>query len=316
MIKEKIEQYAISIGFDLVGFSDISADKKAFEAYKNWLKNNYQADMEYLEKASPRKDLSKILKNAKTVISLGMNYYYKQKPLKKGSGRVARYAYGRDYHKIIGKKLKQLETFIKELSPKSETKSYVDTGPILERSFAEKSGLGSVGKNTCLITKEFGSWVFLGEIITDLKIGDSENSQNSKSKFPICGTCTRCIDACPTKAIIAPGVIDASKCISYLTIENKKQIPKKFQEAIRKNDRLYGCDICQEVCPHNCRAKTTTHPELKDPVIAGDQLDLKKIFKIKSDEEFLNLFAGSPVMRAKRKGLQRNAKVLTDKSST
>ncbi|MFA7685195.1 MAG: tRNA epoxyqueuosine(34) reductase QueG [Candidatus Gracilibacteria bacterium] len=316
MLKEKIEQYAKSLGFDLIGFSNITTDKKVFAFYKSWLKKKYQGDMDYLEKTTPRKDLSKILEEAKTVISLGMNYYYEQKPLKKGFGRVARYAYGRDYHKIIGKKLKELEAFIKTLSPKIETKSYIDTGPILERSFAEKSGLGTVGKNTCLITKEFGSWVFLGEIITTLGIENSENFVTDFEKtsalpaFPSCGNCTRCIDNCPTKAIIAPGVIDARKCISYLTIENKKQIPKKFHEVIKKSGRLYGCDICQEVCPHNCRAKKHEHKELKEPEYAGEELDLKKILAIKSDTEFLKLFAGSPLMRAKRKGLQRNAKVL------
>ena len=323
MLKEKIEQYAKSLGFDLIGFTDIGTDKKTLDFYKSWLKKKYQGNMAYLEKTTPRKNLSKILEKAKTVISLGMNYYYEQKPLKKGFGRVARYAYGRDYHKIIGKKLKELEAFIKTLSPNVETKSYVDTGPILERSFAEKSGLGTVGKNTCLITKEFGSWVFLAEIITTLEIENEKKLKNSKEKtkspkleFSVCGTCTRCIDNCPTKAIISPGIIDARKCISYLTIENKKQIPKKFHDAIRETGRVYGCDICQEVCPHNCRAKEHDHKELREPALAGEALDLKKILSLKTDSEFLNLFAGSPIMRAKRKGLQRNAKILENKTST
>ncbi|MDD3861659.1 MAG: DUF1730 domain-containing protein [Candidatus Gracilibacteria bacterium] len=380
MIKEKIELHAKSLGFDLIGFTDVEVEKEPLEFYKNWLKKKYQGKMEYMEKLPARKDLSKILANAKTVISLGMNYYYEQKPLKSGFGRVARYAYGRDYHKIMGKKLKALEAFIKTLSPTAKTKSFVDTGPILERSFAEKAGLGVIGKNSCLITKEFGSWVFLAEVITDLELVEKqtervflkkpcrnfehhacekfaraykldranfatvlEKTLAQADQFPLCGTCTRCMDACPTKAIIAPGVIDARKCISYLTIENKKQIPKKFHDIIRKTRKLYGCDICQEVCPHNRRASvipaTSVIPAKggifskslpgqaskvltgeKSPAgniepllsrkIAGDSLNLKKILAIKSDAEFLSLFAGSPLMRAKRKGLQRNAKIL------
>jgi epoxyqueuosine reductase len=313
VIKEKITQFAKSIGFDLVGFSDIKVDEKNFKFYKDWLKKGNASSMDYLQKTSPRKDLKEILPSANTVISLATNYYYEQKPLKQGNGRVARYAYGRDYHKIIGKKLKQLEAFIKTLDANAETKSYVDTGPILERSFAEKSGLGTVGKNSCLITKEFGSWVFISEIITSLKIKSTNKilkKPSSKKDFAICGTCTRCIDSCPMQAIVSPGTIDARKCISYLTIENKKQIPKKIQAIIKKSKRLYGCDICQEVCPHNCRAKENNHEEFYNQPIATDQLNLQKILAIKSDAEFLKTFAGSPLMRAKRKGLQRNANIL------
>ena len=387
MLKEKIIAYAKSIGFDLVGFSSAEANKENLKFYKSWLEEKRHGEMAYLEKITPRKNLQKILPGAKTVISLGMNYYHEQKPLKKGFGRIARYAYGRDYHKIIGKKLKQVEEFIKTLEPKAclpclagrravgmaETKSYVDTGPILERSFAEKSGLGKVGKNSCLITKEFGSWVFLAEIITNLEIVNRQAGQifskklcrnfesglqtdekfarsytldranlatvlektSAQPEFPLCGSCTRCIDSCPTQAIIAPGVIDARKCISYLTIENKKQIPRKFHEAIKKSGRLFGCDICQEVCPHNCRARHASpgaHSSCpRAPLLplsipsranspsllswanfytADNQLNLKKILSIKTDQEFLKTFAGSPLMRAKRKGLQRNAKCL------
>jgi len=307
MIQEKITSYAKNLGFDLVGFAKASPDKSSLAFYKKWLKEGKNADMQYLEKFSPRENLKEILPTAKTVIVLGMNYYHGQKPLRKGYGRVAKYAYGRDYHKIIGKKLKQLEAFIKTLDPNAETKSYVDTGPILERSFAEQAGIGVVGKNSCLITKEFGSWIFLAEIITNLKL---KTLSRVSKKFSVCGSCTRCMDACPTKAIVASGVIDSRKCISYLTIENKGRIPGKFAKEIKKSRRIYGCDICQEVCPHNCRANENQHEELKNPKIAGDELSIKKILSIKLDAEFLKLFAGSPIMRAKRKGLKRNARIL------
>jgi len=303
-MQEKIKSYAKSLGFDLVGFTSASAGKLSVSFYEKWLKEGKNADMQYLEKISPRKNLKEILQNAKTVIALGMNYYHEQKPLKEKHGRVARYAYGRDYHKIISKKLKQLEAFIKTLDPNAETKSYVDTGPVLERSFAEQAGIGVVGKNSCLITKEFGSWIFLAEIITNLKL---KTATKTSKKFSVCGKCTRCIDACPTGAIVAPGVIDSRRCISYLTIENKGKIPKEFAKEIKKTCRIYGCDICQEVCPHNCRA-VPCHSELvsESTKIAGDELSVKKILAIKSDEDFLKIFAGSPLMRAKRKGLQRN----------
>lgn len=263
--------------------------------------------MKYMQKIKERSDLTEILPGAKSVIVVAMNYYCEQSPLKKDHGRVARYAYGRDYHKIITRKLKELQKFIEESEPESKNRLYVDTGPILERAYAEQAGIGSVGKNSCLITKEFGSWVFLGEIITTLDFANAPSSHTDT-----CGTCTRCIDACPTGAIIAPGVIDSRLCISYLTIENKDEIPVSLAKQIAKTRRLYGCDICQEVCPHNCRQKPHSHDELKTPKIAGDQLNLKKIAQLKTDDAFLKTFAGSPLMRAKRKGLQRNSSILID----
>lgn len=261
------------------------------------------------EKAKKRRDLSAFFPDAKTVICLGMNYYRPQKPLQKGFGRVARYAFGRDYHKIIGKKLKELEKFIQTIDPDTKTLSYIDTGPILERALAVSAGLGVIGKNSCLITKEFGSWVFLAEIITNLDLAEGYEKPRLKGDFPACGSCTRCKDACPTRAIIAPGIIDARRCISYLTIEHKGSISPALARKLKKTRRIFGCDVCQEVCPHNIsRQKPTTHKELTEPKIAGDQLELEKIRAIKTDEEFLHFFAGSPLMRAKRRGLLRNAK--------
>lgn len=318
-----IEDYAKKLGFDLVGFSPVEIGQKYKKAYKAWLKNHYDGEMSYMrerEKVAKRFDLQKVLPGAKTVIVFAMNYYRSQKPLAKGFGRIARYAFGRDYHKIIGKKLRELEKFIQTLGGK--TKSYVDTGPILERAFAEQAGIGVVGKNSCLITDKFGSWVFLAEIITDLNLvceGNEKSTQKIQTPknphtnrfFKACGQCQRCKNACPTGAIIAPGVIDARKCISYLTIENKGKIPKKFAEKIKITQRIFGCDICQEVCPHNIsRQKPAGCAELTRPKIAGDQIELSKISSIKTDVDFLKIFAGSPLMRAKRKGLQRNSNII------
>ncbi|MFA5821136.1 MAG: tRNA epoxyqueuosine(34) reductase QueG [Candidatus Gracilibacteria bacterium] len=310
-MKNRIRAYAISQGFDLVGFSSTRLETKHLLAFNAWLKKGYEGSMTYMQKKELRENILKLLPQAKSVISLAMNYYNKQSPLKKNHGRVARYAYGRDYHKIIPKKLKAVEEFITSIAPHATTKAYVDTGPVLERAYAEQSGLGFIGKNTCLITPQLGSWVFLAEIITTLPLIPDQKLLNTPKPFAACGGCRKCIDACPTKAIVAPGVIDATKCISYLTIENRNEIPKPLAKIIKKTRLLYGCDICQEVCPFNSKAKPTPHKELLVPKIAGDQLAISAVLSIKTAPNFIKLFAGSPLTRAKHAGLQRNAAVLT-----
>lgn len=353
-IKQKIHSFALSQGFDLVGFSQADADPKAYKIYKNWLSKKFEADMNYMSRkdaVEKRKSAARLLKNAKTVISLAVNYYHDQKPLKPNHGRIARYAFGRDYHKILTPKLKNIEKFIKEnftLPAKSadtnrppSTLSYVDTGPILERTFAVQAGLGFIGKNRCLITKEFGSWVFLAEIITDLEITPTKsqppltcktrNVPTSQLQLPThgfrpgtapqpvnslypCLSCTRCIQACPTGALTDQG-INSKKCLSYITIEHahlNKPLPRKAKEAIKKTKRIFGCDICQEACPYSSpthpktKAKPTQHKEFQTK-IAGDSLSLAEINKLKTGSQFLAKFASSPLMRAKRKGLKRNS---------
>lgn len=375
LLRKSIEDFARKIGFDLVGFSPAKIEDKYLQPFEDWLKKGRNGTMEYMKKIEQRRDLSQILPGAKSVIVLAMNYYNEQTPLRKGSGRIARYAPGRDYHKIIKKLSNQLRQHIEGLG--AVARAYVDTGPILERALAEQAGLGRIGKNTCLITKEYGSWVFLAEIITTLDLIEkivlpgerlnheviperlfeldrsqkvsprtlSDRWQDPESQsFNVCGNCNRCITACPTGAIIAPGVVDARLCISYLTIENKDKIPKELAKIIKKTKRLYGCDICQEVCPHNnarqkdvnkatiqqtsrttklapnsvlVTALLTTPSPLSltnNPKIAGDQLNLKALtYKdgpLASDQHFLKTFASSALMRAKRKGLKRNAQVI------
>lgn len=310
-MRQQIQNFAKSLGFDIVGFSPAKVEAKYLKTFTDWLSKNYEGDMAYMNKVKQRQDLTEILPGAKSVIVLAKNYYQDQPELKENHGKVARYAYGRDYHKIIKKNLKKLVSYLKEIAPEHEHKAYVDTGPILERALAEQAGIGVIGKNSCLITPEYGSWVFLSEVITTLPLAEKPAPSPFKIKSHPCGNCTKCIDACPTGAIIAPGVIDSRLCISYLTIENKDSIPPHLAKIIKKAKRLYGCDICQEVCPHNgARQKITTHPSLTEPKIAGHQLNLKKIANIKDREQFLETFAGSPLMRAKEKGLKRNAKVL------
>lgn len=290
-----IKEFAKSLGFHLVKVIPaypLAEDRKYFN---EWLKHGYSADLEYMKK---RSDLNEILPGAKSVICLGMNYY-QQLPEKmpKNAGRVARYAWGKDYHTVIEKKLKKIRQFIIEKNGnarKTDFKLYVDAGPILERAYAAKAGLGFIGKNTTLITKEYGSWVFLSEIITTLEL-DYDKPGNIQGS---CGSCTRCMEACPTKAIVKPYELDARRCISYQTIENKGEIP----EEIKKNmgDRVLGCDICQEVCPHNCRAKQTDVDEfLKHR--AGPFIE-----KPLTEDEFNEKYAGSPLKRAGLKAILRN----------
>jgi epoxyqueuosine reductase len=343
---DKIRAHAVELGFDLVGFSPVDISDEAYAQYEAWLDAHYEADMSYMSRedaVAKRRSAAELLPNAKSVVVLATNYYYDQPELPRDHGRIARYAYGRDYHKEIGGRLKKLEEFIKN-ETQSQTLSYVDTGPILERSLAVQAGLGFVGKNSCLITKEFGSWILLAEIITTIDLAleknsnlgirggpltvtckslRAEDSQPAKSSKLSCGTCTRCIDACPTGAIkLDPKTktysIDSNLCLSYHTIENRAEtLPEPITQAIHKTKRIFGCDICQEVCPHNCRAKNShtknpTQPNAKTTPtpIAGPSLPLDKIVGptvLTTDEEFTAMFAGSPIHRAKRKGLKRNA---------
>lgn len=428
-LRRQITDYAKSLGFDLVGFSPAKIEGKYLKAFKEWLRAGNEGKMEYMRKIEQRRDINLLLPGAKTVIVFGLNYYHEQPPLPRGHGRIARYAYGRDYHKVIGKKLRKMEEFIAKIYSKIQpvltpehadpatpppihlTKSYVDTGPLMERALAEQAGIGRIGKNGCVITEKFGSWVFLSEIITTIDLNflttipqtsypdhqpekafpgtESQSvvsflgspadlkscnprevpaptamssfsspgtlsrwSAPSQKSFNVCGNCNKCMTACPTGAIIAPGVVDSRLCISYLTIENRKKIPPKLAKIIKKTKRLFGCDICQEVCPHNRarqRSRKIESISTEDPQknfldgllnqIAGDSIPLKKLLAkpiskttttgsspapsgrksltntftsspISSDASFLRAFAGSPLMRAKRRGLQRAAKIL------
>lgn len=310
-LKIEIIEYAKELGFNLIGFTRAKVDSQAIQYFNQWLKKEYAGEMEYMQKEAPREDLNFLLEGAQTVISLAINYYHEQPALSKDAGRVARYAYGRDYHKIIAKKLKRLREFIQSKIDNANIKGYVDTGPVLERALAEQAGLGVIGKNSCLITEEYGSWVFLAEIITTLDLVDETTT--TPAPFSKCGPCTLCMKMCPTQAIVAPGVIDARRCLSYLTIENKEEIPEEFKKKIKETKRIYGCDICQEVCPQNKKSqKQTATKEFLEPKIAGDELGFAQILNIKDEEQFLQKFAGSPCMRAKRKGIIRNVRACLD----
>lgn len=337
--RSMIVEKALKLGFDDVAFTSTALVKDVEDKFETWVNDGKNGNMEYLSKRIQNKvGLDDLLPGTKTIISLAVNYFQgdlldeKPNPLQpRGSngdyqnGRVARYAVTRDYHKIIGKKLKQLSIFLEE-NFTCKTKAYVDTGPILERAYASKAGLGYIGNNSCLISEKFGSWVFIAEILTDLQLADNVETATDRQVEPglqknsfsdnnvkiSCGSCTRCIDLCPTQAINKDKTIDATKCISYLTIENKGAIPEELRDQL--GNWIYGCDICQDVCPHNAKAKPTKVEEFKDIKIHNRRLALKEILAIKNDEEFLRIFAGTPLMRAKRRGLLRNACVVAGNS--
>lgn len=319
IVKKQIREKAQELGFDLVRFTAANLPEKYEKHFEQWVKDGQHAEMDYLSRRVEDSEEIEVLPGAKTVISLATNYFQgdlrdsKPNPLEPSAitqdidnGRVARYAVTRDYHKIISSRLKKLATFIED-SFGAKTRYYVDTGPVLERAYSEESGVGYTGRNTCVITKEFGSWVFLSEIFLDIELEPSNKSVNLS-----CGSCRRCVDLCPTGAINENKTIDSRKCISYLTIENRGPIPLELRDKI--GNWIYGCDICQDVCPHNAKSLATKAEEFKDIRIKDRKLSLKEILSIKDDEEFLKIFAGTPLMRAKRRGLLRNACVVAGNS--
>ncbi|MGI9535396.1 MAG: tRNA epoxyqueuosine(34) reductase QueG [Thermodesulfobacteriota bacterium] len=300
-ITNSIKLEGHNIGFDLIGIAPVG-DYPESQFYKKWLNKGYDATMTYMSKNQERrKDVRNIMPEAKSVISCAVNYNtdYPYSISRKNSKRgwIARYAWGDDYHEVINDKLNKLKNFIeKNLGDKSSSRVYVDTGPVLERMYGKYSGIGWVGKNTCLINQEIGSWLFLGEIITSLEL-EYDNQVSDR-----CGTCTKCIDECPTDAIREPYVLDSSRCISYLTIENKGEIPEKYRKDIGNN--VFGCDICQDVCPWNNNA----HTRADDSFLPREGLyqpDLRYLLDLEQ-EEFSKIFKNSPVKRAKRKGIIRN----------
>ena len=300
---EIIKRKAVDLGFSSCGISKARFLKEEEKKFEDWLNNGYQGSMNYLNKNfDKRLDPRKLVHGSKSIISLTYNYYPPKKLVKKNNFIISKYAYGKDYHKIIKKKLKQLFLFMKENIGDIEGRVFVDSAPVHERAWAKLSGLGWIGKNSLLINKNMGSYFFIAEIISDLDLEyDSPVSD-------MCGKCTRCIDACPTDAITKAQVIDAQKCISYLTIENKKEIPKELQKNM--NGYIFGCDICQEVCPWN---KFST-PHNEESFLPNKEIKKhrKKDWIELTEETFNVIFKGSAVKRAKYSGLKRNIKTYLD----
>ncbi len=295
---------AKEIGFDLIGFARAEILQKESEYLQKWLNKNYQADMSYMERNfNKRKNVKEILPQAKSVISLALNYYAPGNyDGNKDSGKISRYAWGKDYHLIIWAMLDELEDELKNLDPEFESYSYVDTGPMMDKAWAVRAGIGWLGKHTNVINRDIGSWFFIANIITNYDFDYSEQIPD------FCGSCKACIDACPTDAIVEEYVLDANKCISYLTIENKNEIPDEFKDNFE--GWLFGCDICQDVCPWNEKYSVIT--SLKDFYPENKKINLDEVLHM-SSEDFNKHFKNSPIKRAKLSGFKRNAAYLKQK---
>jgi epoxyqueuosine reductase len=299
---ELIRKKALELGFSFVGMAKAEKMDEESARLEDWLNKNYHGSMGYMANHFElRTDPTKLVPGAKSVISLMYNYY-SDKDLKEDSYKVSSYAFGRDYHKVVRKKLKTLLQFIRTEIGDIDGRAFVDSAPVLERDWAKRSGMGWIGKNTLLINKDAGSYYFLAEIISDLEL---------EVDHPIsdyCGTCTKCIDACPTGAISESGYfLDGSKCISYLTIERKGDIPVEFKDKL--DDWIFGCDICQDVCPWNRFASKHSEPQFepKPMLLEMSKKDWEEI----TEEVFNVLFEGTPVKRTKYEGLKRNIKYHT-----
>jgi epoxyqueuosine reductase len=310
MIDSKREKYAQiikaqakSLGFDFCGIAKAEFLEEEAPRLEAWLNQNYQGKMAYMANHfDKRLDPGLLVEGAKTVISLIYNYFPKKfLPEGKDDYKLAKYAYGEDYHFVVKDKLKVLLRHLREEIGEFGGRAFVDSAPVMERQWAQKSGLGWLGKNSLLLNKEIGSFFFLAELIIDLEI-----SPDPPFAKDYCGTCTRCIDACPTEAIVKPGVVDGSKCISYFTIELKEELPIEVKGKFE--NWTFGCDICQDVCPWNRfsqahqEARFDPHPEL----YGFSKTDWEEI----TEETFARVFKKSPLKRTKYAGLKRNIQFL------
>ncbi len=288
------------------GVAEAGFLEKEAPRLEEWLKRDYHGQMKWMENHfDKRLDPRKLVEGAKSVVSVLLNYYPEKKQQDPEAPKLARYAYGEDYHFVIKRKLKALMDFIHQEIGEVSGRAFVDSAPVMDRAWAERAGLGWTGKHTLLLTKGTGSYYFIGELILDLEL---------QADVPVadhCGECTRCIDACPTDAILQPNLLDSSKCISYLTIELKEEIPKSFQGQME--NWAFGCDICQEVCPWNRFAKPNTHAELQ-PKPEMLEMNREEWMEI-TEEVFQRLFKKSAVKRTKYSGLKRNLQFLDRKSN-
>jgi epoxyqueuosine reductase len=299
-----IRNEAIRLGFEFVGFAKAEKMDEESQKLDTWLKKGYHGKMGYMENHfEKRTDPTKLVEGAKTVISLTYNYYTEaQQP--DDAPKIAKYAYGEDYHHVVKDKLKELLTFINDSIGEVHGRCFVDSAPVMERDWGKRAGVGWIGKNTLLIQPKRGSFFFLAELILDIELLYDEPMKD------YCGTCTKCIDACPTDAILGDGLIlDASKCISYLTIELKDAIPTEFQG--KMEGWAFGCDICQDVCPWNRFSKSHDEPLFRpNPIL----LEMEKSQWLEITEDvFKSLFKKSAVKRTKYDGLVRNIEFLKSK---
>jgi epoxyqueuosine reductase len=312
-LPEAIKQEAHGLGFDAVGISRIAAESEDaatslpqffHRRLLEWLQRGYHGTMTWMERdAARRADPQQVLSGCRSVISLGMNYYTPHRADERpGYGRIARYAWGDDYHEALKQRLEQLEGRIRTLAPGAETRWYVDTGPVMEKAWAQQAGLGWVGKHSNLVSHRYGSWLLLGEILTTIDLEPDEPGTD------LCGSCMLCLKACPTGAITEPYVVDANKCISYLTIELHRpedEIPEEL--APKLGNRIFGCDDCLDICPYNAQATPTAEPAFQPSTLtlAPQLTALSEL----SERAFTTTFRRSPLRRAKHRGFLRNVQI-------
>lgn len=298
-MQQLIRQKAMELGFCAVGIAKADFLQQESAYLENWLRQGCEGELAYMRNhVALRTDPRQLVDGARSVISAACNYFSPGcQPA--GSYKISRYAYGRDYHEVVRQKLKRLFEFVRSLEPGARGRVFVDSAPVMEKTWAARSGLGWIGKNTNLISKEHGSFLFLGEIILTLELEEDAPQKNR------CGTCTRCIDACPTGAL-SPYALDARKCISCLTIESRQAIPEMFKNQWK--DRIFGCDICQEVCPWNLKA--TPHSEKAFQPLPEIAAFGKADWENLTQKDFEQIFQKSPLRRAGYAGLKKNIRFL------
>jgi epoxyqueuosine reductase len=304
LISRKIKEKAFEIGFHKVGIARAEDLPHERERLLAWLANNFHAEMQWMEREpEKRTDPTLLLENAKSVVAVALNYFTPHEHENNQSkGKISRYAWGDDYHDVLKEKLRELLGWIKQESTEVNAKICVDTAPIMDKAWAQRAGLGWIGKHSNLITREYGSWVFLGEILLDLEL---EYDLPETTDF--CGNCRACLDACPTNAIVEPRVVDSNRCISYATIESRApEISVEVAENL--NGWFYGCDICQDVCPWNRFEKPTEETRF-EPRAENVSTSLADVLELTPDS-YAARFRRSPIKRAKISGLQRNARAL------
>ena len=302
-ITQFIKEEAKRLGFEYCGISKAQFLEEEAPRLQNWLDNNFQGKMNYMENYfDKRLDPRLLVDGAKSVISLLLNYFPSAKQ-NTDAPKLSKYAYGNDYHDVIKSKCKTLLLTVQEKIGDFNGRCFVDSAPVMDKAWAAKSGLGWIGKNSNLINKNSGSFFFIAEIICDLDLIEDV------AIIDYCGTCTRCIDACPTQAIVQPYVVDGSKCISYLTIELKENIPTSFQSQM--DDWMFGCDVCQDVCPWNRFSKPHQEPlfQQQHSILEWDRKQWEEI----TEETFKKVFSKSAVKRTKYNGLKRNIQFLKPK---
>jgi epoxyqueuosine reductase len=299
----RLKQRAAELGFSLAGVTPAVSVPGAARI-DEWLAAGYGGEMHYL---ADRRDAYEhprhVLDGARSILMLAMNYRTEEPaPVGPGQGRISRYAWGsEDYHDLIHERLTALAAFLHEYVPAALVRGVVDTAPLMEREFAQLAGLGWVGKHTLLLNRGHGSWFFLAALLTDIEL-----EYDRPHEADCCGTCRACLDACPTGAFPQPYVLDATRCISYLTIELRESIPDEFREGI--GDWLFGCDVCQEVCPWNSRSAPTQQGEFA-PLQENNPIELTSLFAL-DDAAFRTRFRHTPLWRSKRRGLLRNAAIV------